>query len=189
MTHRLISTRTKRATTRKWSWKRDKKPLYERRNSHKVYGGLMTGTTANPGRTTFVEWLNDALDELTTTRKWSRRRSITESGVPRGTVYRWLKGAQPDRDLLLQFCETLKLDLAEPFGYFGWDPAGPSTSPERDTEPLVPDPRELKLRAVLRDPDLLPDERAKYEAVLDMVIADAEAALERRRNGDTEPDT
>lgn len=145
----------------------------------------MSETTPTPGRTTFVDWLNTVLDELKATRQLSRRRAIGESGVPRGTVYRWLAGAIPDRDLVLQFCENLTLDIVEPFALLGWDPAGPSTSPVRGSDPVVMSRQVHQFEALLRDPDLLPDERERYEGMMAVIVRDLEATLERRRNEGT----
>lgn len=187
--HRVIERRVNRYRHGIVSKCRDKRPSRERRRDRAAYACPMDRT--DPSLDAFSGWINRVLDEFKSDpeRKWGITRVAEEAKTPRSALTRWRDGdwskGVPTRESVRRFCINLGLRLDEPFAILGSDPAGLLASPTGAPEPLVQSPRERRLRAVLRDPDLLPDERARYEAMLDMIITDAEAALERRRNGDT----
>lgn len=136
------------------------------------------------GLPAFSAWVNRVHDQLEQERGWRVGRVAKEAKVSRSLLANWRKEdfsqGEPQRKTVYKMCANLGIPMDEPFAIFGWDPDGPAPAPEKGGELLTADPREWKIRAVLRDPDLLDFERARYEAVLDMVIADHEKLVEQR---------
>ena len=181
-----VKTRPKRQTPLQ---PRDKRPHYDLRKLHIRYDGGVSQPSDNleVRERDFATWLMDVAREKLRLYGWSTDETIERSSIERATWYRWKKiskpGNMPRPQKLDEFCESLGLDPAIPYGILGWGqpakrleaPAPPPVQAQPDLDrmiarieirlgqkPPTPERRELELKLVrarrARDAKRLADE-------------------------------
>jgi len=153
---------------------RDKRSQYELRKLHIRYDDEMSqrSDSIEEREKAFATWLSDVAQEKLRLYGWSTDETIERSSIERATWYRWKKISKPGnmpRPLKLdEFCESLGLDPAIPYGILGWgQPAKRFTAPEPEPAPESDLDRRVRLLGIALDrPGIGSDERRELEIQL-----------------------
>jgi hypothetical protein len=123
-----------------------------------------------------AEWLTNVAEEKKRLYGWSTDETIQRSSINRATWYRWKTISQPGNmprpQKLDEFCESLGLDPAIPYGILGWGrPAERRSKPEPEPETDI-DRRIRLLRIAIDRPGIKPEERQELEVLLVRLLAE-----------------
>lgn len=176
---------------------RDKRTRYEIRHIAAGYDVPMSQPhdTLEQREAELASWLMSVAQEKKRLYGWTTDETIRRSSINRATWYRWKAIAQPGNmprpQKLDEFCESLGLDPAVPYGILGWGrpaerhvPAQPE--PESDVDRSI-----RLLRIAIDRPGIKIEERQELENQLvrllaakklsDEALASADKALKRHR--------
>ncbi len=166
---------------------RDKPSTWARRVANRAYSCPVDRTGDAPDLKGFSKWVRRVLAHLKETRSWGVARVAKEAGVARSGLSRWRdddwSDGIPQRKTVAKFCDNLKLSRDEPFGYFGWDPAGPGlpTKPDALPRPPLGEIYQTLLEMRYETPDLTPDEEADLDAQIARAVELIRLRREKRR--------
>lgn len=161
---------------------RDKRTHFDLRYSLPRYDEAMSQPHDNlkERERELAAWLVSVAREKKRLYRWSTDDTIDHSSIDRATWYRWKKisipGNMPKAQTLNEFCESLGLDPAIPYGILGWGqpanrPAAVDPSPESDI-----DRRIRLLRIAIDRPGIKREEQRVLETHLVRLLAAKQAS-------------
>jgi hypothetical protein len=148
---------------------RDKRTQYEIRHIAARYDDDMSQPhdTLEQREAAMAAWLNGVAKEKKRLYGWSTDETIQRSSIDRASWYRWKKISQPGNmprpQKLDEFCESLGLDPAIPYGILGWGrPA--ERQPKAEPEPESEIDRRIRLLRIAIDrPGIEAEERQELD--------------------------
>lgn len=124
---------------------------------------MATSGSSDPRVIAFGRFVDRALVEARDIRGLTTKQIEKVTGVPTSTVYRWRRAEidNPQRDLVIRFCEGLEIPVRTAGQILGWDGSDRVPEPEPFDDP--------DMRAVehkLRDPSVSDAEKMTIRATL-----------------------
>jgi hypothetical protein len=159
---------------------RDKRPQYEIRHIAARYDVTMSQAhdTLEEREAQMAAWLTSVAKEKKRLYGWTTEETIERSSIDRASWYRWKRiskpGNTPRPQKLDEFCESLGLDPAIPYGILGWGrPAERRPQPKPEPEPESEIDRRIRLLRIAIDrPGIKPEERQELEVLLVRLLAE-----------------